>query len=538
MKSRVIDILLVEDNPGDARLVQIVLSEARDIQFNVVHVERLAQAIDVIKQRSFDAVLLDLSLPDSHGLETVIKIEAVSPNVAIVVLSGFHDEELALQAVKTGAQDYLVKGQADGNLVTRSISYAMERKRIEVDLQKARSELEHRVEERTAHLAESNRRLQQEITQRMSTEEVLRKQRDYTSAVLDIVSALVVVLDNKGRIVSFNRACEKTTGYNFDEVRGKTVWDLFVPPEEVDAVKNVFYKLFITQHLNHFENHWLIRSGEKRLLAWNAVVLKRQGPVDYIIGTGIDITEQRRAEELERQRMLELAHVSRLSTMGEMATEIAHELNQPLTAIASYSDTCIRLMNSLNFQSADLHEALSEIAGQSERAGEMIRRLRSFARKETPEQLPLDINALVQGMVRLTNVEARWNHVEFVLNLGDSLPQVAADKVLIEQVIINLIRNAIDAMGDHQCETRRLTIRSIVNKQDFLEVSIEDTGPGLSYDVLTKIFQPFYTTKSTGMGMGLSLSQSIIEAHGGKIWAANNEGNGAIFRFTLPLLTN
>ena len=407
-----------------------------------------------------------------------------------------------------------------------------------MDLQKARSELEHRVEERTAHLAESNRRLQQEITQRMSTEEVLRKQRDYTSAVLDIVSALVVVLDNKGRIVSFNRACEKTTGYNFDEVRGKTVWDLFVPPEEVDAVKNVFYKLFITQHLNHFENHWLIRSGEKRLLAWNGVVLKRQGPVDYIIGTGIDITEQRRAEELERQRMLELAHVSRLSTMGEMATEIAHELNQPLTAIASYSDTCIRLMNSLNFQSADLHEALSEIAGQSERAGEMIRRLRSFARKETPEQLPLDINALVQGMVRLTNVEARWNHVEFVLNLGDSLPQVAADKVLIEQVIINLIRNAIDAMGDHQCETRRLTIRSIVNKQDFLEVSIEDTGPGLSYDVLTKIFQPFYTTKSTGMGMGLSLSQSIIEAHGGKIWAANNEGNGAIFRFTLPLLTN
>ena len=110
--------------------------------------------------------------------------------------------------------------------------------------------------------------------------------------------------------------------------------------------------------------------------------------------------------------------------------------------------------------------------------------------------------------------------------------------MLIEQVIINLIRNAIDAMGDHQCETRRLTIRSIVNKQDFLEVSIEDTGPGLSYDVLTKIFQPFYTTKSTGMGMGLSLSQSIIEAHGGKIWAANNEGNGAIFRFTLPLLTN
>ncbi len=531
-----IRILLVEDNPGDARLVRLALAESGDVSFDVAGAERLQEAVGKLGGHAFDAVLLDLSLPDSHGLATVQAVHRADPSVPIVVLSGLLDESLALEALKCGAQDYLVKGQGDGLLVARAVRYAMERKQAEEAVRRARDELELRVEERTAHLAEANRRLQAEIGQRRLVEDTLRREHSFTTAVLDTVGALVVVLDADGRITSFNRACEEITGYRLDEVRGRTVWELFLESDEAAAVRDIFAQLERDGVPGHHQNHWLTRDGERRLIAWsNAALRAEDGRIEYVMGTGIDITDRHRAEERERQRMLELAHVSRLSTMGEMATEIAHELNQPLSAIASYSDTCLRILESQPTPGDDIREALQEISGQALRAGEVIRRLRSFARKETADRTPVNVNELVRDMAGLVTAEARWHDVSVELELCDVVPPVSVDKVLIEQVIMNLMRNAIEVMGTSDITDRRMFIRTALDDARGVQVSVKDTGPGLSDDALSRVFQPFFTTKSTGMGMGLSISQSIIDAHGGQLWARSSLGQGAMFGFSLPI---
>jgi C4-dicarboxylate-specific signal transduction histidine kinase len=254
-----------------------------------------------------------------------------------------------------------------------------------------------------------------------------------------------------------------------------------------------------------------------------------------VVATGIDITERRKAEEHEHQRMLELAHVARLGTMGEMATEIAHELNQPLTAIATYSDGCRRLLETGSWDTADLMDAADSIHKQARRAGDIIRRLRKFARKEDPQRLPVGLNELVEGVVQLTALEAGLKDVAVVLDLSGDIPLVLADQVLIEQVLINLIRNAIEIIDEHDCQERRLLIQTWVNGTGMPEVAVTDTGPGLSDQALVRVFEPFFTTKAAGMGMGLSLSQSIVEAHGGHLWAISNPPQGATFGFTLPL---
>lgn len=666
MQVDVIRILLVEDNPADARLVEWALSEVVGCRFDVIRAERLSEALQCLDGPRFDAILLDLSLPDSFGLDTISQIGIVAPTVPIVVLSGLLDDELAFEAVKGGAQDYLVKGQGDGYLIARSVRYAMERKRaeealresermleqaqriahvghwvwdiasghlswsdevyriygyqpqaftptyelflaavavedrqrmvdsidaslrgrgpltfehgivrtdgtlrtveergemdfnaagnpvrmrgtvqdvttfkeVETELRRARDDLELRVEVRTAHLAEANRRLEHEVVQRTRTEEILRGERDFIAAVLDTVGALVVVLDGKGRIIRSNRACEQTTGYPFEEVRGKPVWEVFVAPDERRGVKQIFNQLLNVRSPSEYQNYWVTRSGERRMIAWsNTVLPARNGAAAHVIATGIDITDQRKAEEHERQRMLELAHVGRLSTMGEMATEIAHELNQPLTAIASYSDTCNRIMKLPTWNVDEVHEILGEISGQAHRAGEIIRRLRSFARKEDSQRASVDVNELVKDMVYLTEAEARWHDVTVLLELADRLPSVVADRILIEQVMINLVRNAIDVLGSDQSVQKRVLVQTWVNDRNMVEVAVSDTGPGLSADAVKRVFEPFYTTKSSGMGMGLSISQSIIESHDGELWVTSQPGQGATFGFVLPLET-
>jgi len=244
--------------------------------------------------------------------------------------------------------------------------------------------------------------------------------------------------------------------------------------------------------------------------------------------------ERKRAEELERQHMLELAHISRLSTMGEMATELAHELNQPLTAISNYGEAALNLVTSDLSVSDDVKDALQEITNQTYLAGEIIRRLRAFIRKEASPRIQINVNEMVKEVLQLTNVESRWQGIFIFQDLGNQLPEVVIDKILIEQVLINLIRNAIEAMGSEQVSERRLTIRTMLNDRDEIEIAISDNGSGLTSAELEKAFDSFYTTKEDGMGMGLSISRSIIEAHDGNLWANSTPGEGTTFRFTLP----
>ncbi|MCW8847428.1 MAG: ATP-binding protein, partial [Sedimenticola sp.] len=247
-----------------------------------------------------------------------------------------------------------------------------------------------------------------------------------------------------------------------------------------------------------------------------------------------DISDRKRIDEEARQHQDDLAHVARLSTMGEMASGIAHEINQPLTAIATNAHACIRMLESNNGQTERVIDVLERIGAQAARAGEIIRHLRQFVKKEQPELSLIDINEVINEVITLLRTEIRKAGVRIDLELDKHIGAVLAQHVQIDQVILNLARNAIEAMLDMPEGSRVLTI-STQNQQDgYVKVTVSDTGPGLDASIVDQLFNPFVTTKSNGMGLGLSISQGIIEAHKGRIFVEPDSLKGATFVFQLP----
>ncbi|ADJ28336.1 hybrid sensor histidine kinase/response regulator [Nitrosococcus watsonii] len=533
-----INLLLIEDNPGDVRLVQLALQEVTGVKFETTAVERLSQALSLLEHQQFDAILLDLTLPDCHGLHTFSQVKEAAPQLPIVVLSGLSNEELAIEAVKLGAQDYLVKGQSNNQLAGRALRYAVERKQTETVLRQARDELEQRIAERTAHLKKANCQLQQEILQRKRTEALLRKERDFSSMILDTADVLVVILNSQGQIVRLNRAFQKISGYPSEEAQGRYLWELSYFPSQIKKdTREKLQQWPMPSTPKKHESYWQTKTGERYLIAWSSTALfAPSGTLDYVIYTGVDITEQRQAEDLARQRLLELAHISRLSTLGEMAAQIAHELNQPLGAITTYSDICLRALEAQAPKYQPLRDILEEIATQAERGGKIIRHLRDLIHKKEQQWAPLAINELIRETVGIMQAEARWQNVTFKLNLQTPLPSITADSLLLQQVFLNLIRNAFDAMiANSHGDERKIRIKTVWIKKAAIEIQIQDTGPGLPDNLKQKIFKPFFTTKTEGMGMGLPICQSIVEAHGGSLLAADNEHSGALFKVRLPI---
>ncbi len=246
-----------------------------------------------------------------------------------------------------------------------------------------------------------------------------------------------------------------------------------------------------------------------------------------------EINERQLAQEQALDHQAELAHVARLSTMGEMASGLAHELNQPLSAINTYVQGCIRRINMGTDDPKEIVNALQLTAQQAERAGGIIRRLRSFVRKGESHKTYSEINHLVNEVTSFLEIQLKNRNVNLKLELEDNLPPVLADIIQVEQVLINLLRNAIEAMPDLESPT--ILVSTQLLNHNLIELCVIDSGHGISKDKLKRIFNPFFTTKSSGMGMGLSISSSIIEAHNGKLYARNNAEQGARFCFTLPI---
>jgi two-component system sensor kinase FixL len=269
------------------------------------------------------------------------------------------------------------------------------------------------------------------------------------------------------------------------------------------------------------------------------VVRDADGRILRHFGTLHDITDRLRAEDEARQMQERLTHFGRISTMGEMAAGIAHEINQPLTAIATYAQACQRILKThCADESAehigDLTQGLQQIENQALRAGEVIRRLRSFVRNREVRREPVDPNQLLEDLLMLAQTDTRHHSVHIRLERGANLPQVQADPVQMQQVILNLVRNGIDAMLELPHERRLLILRTHCNAAGDVEFTVCDHGPGLTDDAKDELFNPFFTTKPTGTGLGLAISQSIIRAHGGKVWYRPNPDGGACFCFSLP----
>jgi two-component system sensor kinase FixL len=248
-----------------------------------------------------------------------------------------------------------------------------------------------------------------------------------------------------------------------------------------------------------------------------------------------DISDRKRAEQAVREHQSQLAHVMRLNTMGQMLSELAHEINQPLYAISNYSSACKQMLQSQGADCpTDVLKWMQQISDQANRAGEILRRISRFVRKEPPEQTVEYLNTLVRNTVELVEIDARLNRGRVHLELPEPSPQVRVDRIQIEQVLVNLIRNAFEALEDEQ--TDRVVTVTAKRHDGEVRIAVSDRGRGLSPSEQEKLFDAFFTTKAEGMGMGLPISRSIIESHGGELWAAPNSDRGMTFNFTLPLV--
>jgi two-component system sensor histidine kinase TtrS len=359
--------------------------------------------------------------------------------------------------------------------------------------------------------------------------------------ILESVADGIYGVDLQGRSTFFNKAAERITGWQADEVIGLNQHEL-LHHTHADG----------SPHLaDECPVYLTFRDNEARYIS-DDVFWRKDGtafPVEYsstpilgengkVVGSVVvfrDITRRKMMEEDSRQHQVELARVGRLSTLGEMASGIAHELNQPLTAISTNAQASIRLLESNNSNAEMCVDVMERIADQADRAGEIIRQLRRFVRKEPLERAEVDINDLVNAVVVLIRPEIRRASAMLELELQKDLPRISVQPIQIEQVILNLARNAIEALLDNAQEERRLCIRTHRKGEHQIEVIVRDNGPGINPDVADNLFDPFVTSKSQGMGLGLSISHGIIEAHGGKLTVNPDYCNGAEFNFTLPL---
>ena len=365
----------------------------------------------------------------------------------------------------------------------------------------------------------------------------LREREARLSSILETASDAILTIDEQGLIESFNAAATRTFGYEPSEVLGQNVKILMPSPyhEEHDG--------YLTRYKT---------TGEKRLIGSGRVVTgrRRDGttfPMELSVGevligkrrlfTGFvhDITEHQGAKRQLLQLQAELLHVSRLSAMGEMASALAHEVNQPLTAIAGYVMAARRMLEPVDHpQMARIRDIMDKAAEQAKRAGAIIRRLRDFVEKRQTERSGERLNTVVEEAIALSLIGSADANIKVRTIFDPALPIVSIDKVQIQQVLVNLIRNAVESMQG--VSVRALTICTSSDAKDSVQVAITDTGPGLAEEIGSRLFQPFLSTKTNGMGMGLNICHAIIEAHGGSIWATPNEGAGVTFRFKLPVL--
>jgi C4-dicarboxylate-specific signal transduction histidine kinase len=260
----------------------------------------------------------------------------------------------------------------------------------------------------------------------------------------------------------------------------------------------------------------------------------KEGRLMKWYGTKTDIEDRKRAEEALRQLQAELIHVSRVTTIGAMAASIAHEVNQPLGAIVGNADICLRWLARATPDLVEVRDALCDIIADGHRASEVITRIRSFVRKESTQQMSLDLNEVVREAIALANHEVREKRVVLRTELAADLPPVCGDRIQLEQVLLNLIMNGIEAMSEITERTRELVIRSGSDAEDKVLITVQDCGTGIAPQQAKRIFTAFYTTKPGGMGMGLAICRAIIEAHEGRLWVVPNAGPGATFQFTLP----
>lgn len=497
-------VLLVDDNPVN---LQVLYKTLQGCGYKLLIAKDGESAVEIANKVRPALILLDIMMPGMDGYEVckVLKAHPDTENIAVIFLSALEDSDAKVKGFTVGGVDYISKPFHANEVIARVRNHI-------------------KIQRLERHLARRNFELESENQQ-----------------ILNAVSEGIISLDEEGRISMLNPAATAICGWTAGDCLGEQLGtlglfdvDSFHTPEH----STLPYRSYRMGQSVHSDME-LIRRRDKKLLPvaitsrpraeGGAVVVFRD------ISEWVDSEEALRLarEELETQRQ-NIAHMERLSTTGEMATGIAHEVNQPLTAITNYACVARRLLEAENFDRLKLIELLEKLNIQAKRASDVIQRMRSYIKKPVIGGTAIDINSTIRDVIALAEVDSRINDIAIHLDPQPDLPMIFVDAVQVQQVALNLIRNAMEAMtGTDQQQQGVLVTTERIN--DMIFVRVIDQGPGVSPDRQGQLFDPFYTTKASGMGIGLSICQSIIKAHGGKIGYESNPDGGSIFHFSLPV---
>jgi PAS domain S-box-containing protein len=501
MSEEVIRVLLIEDNPGDARLIQELLAEASAANFTLDCANELSAGLRRLAKNDTDVVLLDLGLPDSQGLDTFTTTHDQVRNVPIVVLTGLDDETLATRAMRAGAQDYLAKGNMDGDLLTRTIRYAIERKRAAKALRQSEARFRNLVE---------------------------------------TTSDWVWEVDKNGVLTYVSPKVRDILGYEPDELLGKTPFDT-MPPEEANRAAAIVGTYTATQKPFHLlENTRAHKDGHRVVLETSGVpIFDADGTFDGYHGIDRDITERKLAEEEKQRLEAQIQYAERMEAIGTLAGGIAHDFNNLLMAIKG--NVALILMDTDPKQSH--HDKLKNINSQVESGARLTKQLLGYASKGMYEVKLIDLNHLIKHTTETFGRTRR--EITIRQELTEGLLAMEADEGQIEQVLLNLYVNAADAMptgGELILKTMNVTHRDMKTRLcepspgNYVLLQVTDTGTGMDEETRGRVFEPFFTTKEMGRGTGLGLASvyGIVKGHGGHIDLESEEGYGATFRIYLP----
>jgi PAS domain S-box-containing protein len=496
MNGEVINALLVEGDLSSCRFVKQTLSDcSKTVKFHTETAKDLAAAIQILNCKPFDIILLDLQLPDSSGINTVKRIRASNPHIPIIVITELADEEIGVQAIKNGADDYLVKGKIFKDVLGRSIRYAIERRK------------EH-----------------------ARAEKVLKDERNRAQNYLDVAGVILLVIDNERKISLVNKKGCEILGYSEKDIVGKDWCDIFVPAKARSKVESVISTLLKGRlgTFEYFENPVLTKSGAERLVAWhNTVLCDENGKVEAVLSSGEDITERKQAEEQKTRLLEEIENTNQ--ELKDFAHVVSHDLKVPLRGIKLLADglaaSCAGTLSEDGERQIDL------LLKRVDRMHGLIDGILQYSRigRTHEEQTWVNLNELVSE-----TIETIGPPENVKIKVEDELPMILCERTRITQVFQNLLSNAVKYMD----KPKGYIKVGCVEENGFWKFSVADNGPGIEekyFEKIFKIFQMLSTSDETeSTGIGLSVVKKIVEMYDGNVWVEAKPGYGSTFFFTLP----
>ncbi len=486
MSDKIIKVLLVEEDAEEARSIREMLDEEGSAPFEVLHAGRLSEASKSLGNGNFDVVLLSVSLPDSSGLGAVSKVHNAAPDVPLVVLCDPADEEFALDAVRNGAQEHLIRGQGDANLLKRSIRYAIERKQADRALQQFHVELQ--------------------------------QTKQYMESLIESFTDAIIAADCEGKVVLFNKGAEVLTGSRREEVIGRQGPVLYESEEDAKEVMRRMREGSGT--VSAFETTFRAKEGARiPVLISVSILYDEEGREVGAVGFSKDLRERKRAQE-------QLIRSEKMASVGLLTAGVSHEILNPLNVITLRLHTLISNPDT----PPEVTRYLRIMEKHANRITKITRDLLSFSRQRTPENRLVDLSAVAKHTLALMEHDLMLENIEVELMLAEGLPKVMADLDQLEQVVLNLLTNARDAMPDGGRLTL-ITETVQANAHKLVELRVKDTCNGIASEHMERLFDPFFTTKpdGKGTGLGLAICQGIVETHGGAIWAENVNKGGTVF---------